>query len=137
MEALLRRTHQGARSSPPIFDDGVRSIDLRTGRVQLRGQIIELSSHELSLLSCLVHNEGAVAPRERLPREVWGTSHLDITLTAASLLDHISHLRQKLGDNPESPRYIHAASNTGYWFGPSHSSSLCQDDRDCCEAVRQ
>ena len=76
-------------------------------------QELELTIKEFKLLSLLMRNCGIALPREEILNKVWGYDYIGETRT----LDmHIRSLRQKLGDDAETPRYIKTVRSVGYKF---------------------
>jgi DNA-binding response OmpR family regulator len=60
-----------------------------------------------------VRREGQAVPRHELLREVWG--HIGRVQTRT--VDwHISELRGRLEDDPDSPAHIHTVWKVGYRF---------------------
>ena len=91
---------------PLTLDPGSRTA--RLGDVQL-----DLTGYEFSLLLAFVERKGRVLSREQLmalaqksPEESFDRA-IDV---------HISHLRQKLGDDPKHPRMIKTVRGIGYLF---------------------
>jgi two-component system, OmpR family, response regulator RegX3 len=116
IRAVLRRT--GGRAEPgaaPPEPVTVGELELDPGarRVRLRGEELQLSRKEFDLLAELVTHAGRVVTREDLMARVWDENWFGSTKT----LDvHIRWLRQKLGDTPESPRYLHTVRGVGFRF---------------------
>jgi DNA-binding response OmpR family regulator len=54
-----------------------------------------------------------VVSRHDLLQEIWGHRAAIVTRTVDS---HVSELRQKLEDDPASPRHIHTVWKVGYRF---------------------
>jgi two-component system response regulator CpxR len=79
-------------------------------RVFLAGEEIALTPVEYSLLVCLASAAGKVRTREELFSEI---SHRQ-SATQRAIDVHVSTLRRKLGDNPETPRFIRTVRNHGY-----------------------
>jgi DNA-binding response OmpR family regulator len=100
MRAVLRRV--GDDASPDADDGdvlvaGAVTIDRRARRVSVEGSelVDELTPKEYDLLLALAAEPGTIVPKERLVREVWGTSWYG----AAKTVDvHVASLRRKLGD---------------------------------------
>lgn len=97
MRAVLRR----AGSEPAVRADllvaGAIAVDTRARVVRVEGSPLaeELTPKEYALLVALATEPGTVVPKERLVREVWGTSWYG----AAKTVDvHVASLRRKLGD---------------------------------------
>jgi DNA-binding response OmpR family regulator len=114
VQAVLRRT-QGlpvAGEEKP-FVGGKLSVDFTSHEVRLDGEPVKLTATESKLLHLLIRNEGRLITHENLLSKVWGESYAD----ARDLLRvHVQHLRQKLGDNVESPTIIVTEHGMGYKF---------------------
>ena len=79
------------------------------------GKEICLSALEYRLLLIFAGNPGCVVTRERLLRELWdaaGEFVNDNTLTV-----YIRRLREKIEDNPASPKIILTVRGLGYRMG--------------------
>ena len=79
-------------------------IDVETHQASLNGAPLSLTPTEFSLLAALCESKGKVVSSEELFRRVWGEA---ITV-------HIRHLREKLGDSFERPKYIKTVWGVGY-----------------------
>ena len=124
IKAVLRRAESGASApvalpaatgpdaDPPLVF-GELSLDARGYRAHLRGQALELTSIEFALLRALAESQGRVLSREVLLDRVQGR---ELELFDRSIDVHISHLRQKLGDDARAPRYIKTVRSVGYMF---------------------
>jgi len=110
VKALSRRRDkviERKQSSTPL------EIDHEKREAYLNGQMLELTSVEFTLLSILFQNKGIVLARERLMDLARGKEFIAFD---RSIDVHISHLRQKLGDDPKSPRIIKTIRGAGYIF---------------------
>ena len=88
-------------------------IDPGARRARLKGEELQLSRKEFDLLAELVSHAGHVVTREDLMSRVWDENWFGSTKT----LDvHIRWLRQKLGDAPDNPRYLHTVRGVGFRF---------------------
>ena len=76
------------------------------------GTEIALPPRVLGVLEVLLERAGQVVPRQDLLDRVWK----DAFVTDTSLAEAISFLRQALGDDPQSPRYIQTVHRRGYRF---------------------
>ncbi len=82
-------------------------------RARLDQEELQLSRKEFDLLAELVRHAGRVVTREQLMDRVWDENWFGSTKT----LDvHVRWLRQKLGDDPASPRYLHTVRGVGFRF---------------------
>ncbi len=122
----LLRLHAAPSESLPQFDDGVLHIDLARREVRLSGEAVSLTRKEFALLSLLLRNAGRVVTQPQLLREVWGPTHQEDTHYLRIL---VGKLRQKLGDDASSPRYIATEPGVGLRFieATTQSSSRERD----------
>jgi DNA-binding response OmpR family regulator len=114
VQAVLRRA-QGlsVTNEERPFTGGKLAVDFARNEVSLDGKPIKLTSTERKLLYHLIRNEGRILSHESLLSKVWGDTYVD----ARDLLRvHIQHLRQKLGDDAESPAIIVTEHGIGYKF---------------------
>src|SRR5689334_9254372 len=76
------------------------------------GTEIALPPRVLGVLEVLLERAGQVVARQDLLDRVWK----DAFVTDTSLAEAVSFLRQALGDDPQSPRYIQTVHRRGYRF---------------------
>ncbi len=74
-------------------------------------QKISLTPTEFSILYLLAENANKVVTTEKLFEEVWQEPY--ITSSSATLMVHIRHLREKLGEN-DKIKYINTIWGVGY-----------------------
>lgn len=98
--------HDGGR-----YDDGYLGIDLAHRRVAVGGKDIRLTRKEFDVLKMLVVHRDRVVTQTHLLREIWGPMHAEDTHYLRII---VGRLRQKLGDDPTEPRYIHTEPGVGY-----------------------
>lgn len=75
---------------------------------------VELTPIEFSILWTLCKNRGRVISSEELFKEVWGEKYFTGNNT---VMVHIRHLREKMQDSAENPRYIKTVWGVGYKIG--------------------
>jgi DNA-binding response OmpR family regulator len=115
---LLARVRAVLRRAPTLQEEhrlstGELVIEDERHQVRVAGRPIELTPKEFELLKILAENPGVVMERDFLLEKVWGYAFAGATRT----LDvHIRRLRQKIGDDPQSPRYIETVHGLGYKF---------------------
>lgn len=112
IEALLRRVDY----SKPIMENmtiGNLDIDFQGVEVKKNGEIVELSLKEFQLMKFMIANRGRLISRDELLKEVWGYEENPTTRTIDT---HIGWLRQKLEDNPKTPKLIVTVHGYGYKF---------------------
>ncbi len=109
LRAVLRRARPdvaGERLS--VGDIGV---DVPGRIVTVAGKPVELTGIEFDVLVALVRRAGRVVAREALLDEA---GRGDVVVGERTVDVHVSHLRQKLGDDPRSPRLIKTVRGVGY-----------------------
>jgi DNA-binding response OmpR family regulator len=116
IRAILRRAQPapGGEEEPPgPVAVGELEVDVASRRARLGDDELQLSRKEFDLLSELIRHAGRVVTREQLMDRVWDENWFGSTKT----LDvHIRWLRQKLGDDPTDPRYLHTVRGVGFRF---------------------
>jgi two-component system KDP operon response regulator KdpE len=119
VRAVLRRHDMPAPASrAPSFRSGDLEVDFARQEARLRGERIDLTPTEYKLLYHLVRNAGHVLQHGTLLAKVWGREYVDET---DYVRVYIRRLREKLGDDPEHPRYIQTERRLGYRFLPPAS----------------
>jgi two-component system KDP operon response regulator KdpE len=113
VRGLLRTHAMPDGSAPPVYDDGRLRVDLARREVALEGATVTLSRKEYALLALLVQHAGRVVTQPQLLREVWGPTHQEDTHYLRIL---VAKLRQKLGDDAASPRWIATEPGVGLRF---------------------
>ncbi|KRN21002.1 phoP protein [Pediococcus claussenii] len=116
MKAIWRRTDRYSKSnvknSGASNDAGVE-INLKRKIVTKNSKPIELTPNEFKLLEYLYENSGQVLSREQILNSVWGYEFGGQT----RIVDlHVSHLRDKLEDDPKHPNIIRTVRGFGYEF---------------------
>lgn len=111
MRAVLRRGRPVV-GSHEVLRVGALEIDVAAHRATLDGRELPLTSFELGVLVALARRAGDTVPREELARAVKGGEY-DPSVDR-SLDVHVSHLRQKLGDDAREPRTIVTVRGKGY-----------------------
>ena len=79
--------------------------------ITMKGKEIALTNAEFDILSYLIKKEGGVVSREEL---VYNCSSISEDSSNKSIDVIISRIRQKMGDDPKTPRYIHSIRGIGY-----------------------
>jgi len=112
LRALLRNRVANAEA-PPRYEDDRLHIDLGLREVMLDGAPLALTRKEYAVLATLVRHAGRVVSQQQLLREIWGGTHVHDTHYLRIVL---GKLRQKLGDDPASPRWLKTEPGVGYRF---------------------
>jgi DNA-binding response OmpR family regulator len=112
VKALLRR----AREPQPGMDTctfGDIEVDFKKYEARKGGKPIYLTALEFSLLRCLIAHKNEVVGRDAVLDEVWGES---VYVDPRTVDKHVSSLRKKIEDDPDSPKHIVGVRGVGYRF---------------------
>ena len=88
-------------------------LDGRTATLARDGEEITLPPLEFKLLAFLMQNRGRCFTSKELYRRVWGKDSFG---DARTVIVHIHHIRAKIGDDSQNPRYIKNVWGKGYTF---------------------
>jgi two-component system KDP operon response regulator KdpE len=86
-------------------------IDFVTRVVRRGGQAVKLSAKEYDFLRYLALHRGRVVTHRQVLRELWGANAEDNT---HYLWVYMTHLRQKLEDDPHEPKFLKTEAGIGY-----------------------
>lgn len=109
LRAVLRRAQPGVLADR--LTAGSVLVDVASRTVAVAGEGKELTGLEFDILVALMRRAGRVIPRDALLSEA-GRS--DVNVGERTVDVHVSHLRQKLGDDSRSPRLIKTVRGVGY-----------------------
>lgn len=87
-------------------------MDMDTHECMLNEKKLSLTPTEFSILWVLCSNRGRVVSSEELFREVWGDKYFSNNNN--TVMVHIRHLREKMHDSAEHPKYIKTVWGVGY-----------------------
>lgn len=111
VRASARRQRGSKTTLGDVFTFGDVSVDLTNRVITKAGAEIHLTPIEYRLLGVLIANVGRVLTQRLLLREVWGPSHSE---SSHYLRVYMSHLRQKLEDDPAQPAHLLTETGVGY-----------------------
>jgi DNA-binding response OmpR family regulator len=114
VRALLKRSSAGGSAPKSEVRVGDLTIDFGARLVRRDDAEIALRPKEFDLLAALVRHRGRVVSRADLLREVWGYAAGTESRTVET---HLAALRERLGDDPQAPRYIVTVRRAGYRLG--------------------
>ncbi len=115
IRAILRRAQPGQGPGAPAPKVTVNDIELDPSArtVRRRGEPVELTSVEFTLLDMLLRSAGQVVTREQIARDVLGRRFMPYD---RSIDMHVSKLRRKLGDAPDGEERIKTIRGVGYIY---------------------
>jgi two-component system alkaline phosphatase synthesis response regulator PhoP len=111
--ALLRRVHKQDLTPVMRVEFGKVVADFSTMEFFRGKKALNLTAKEAELLRLLINHRGQIVPREKILQHVWREQPY---ITPRTVDVHIAWLRQKIEDNPESPRHILTSRGEGYRF---------------------
>lgn len=110
IRALLRPSQDDKDGSGSVVCGPVR-IDLKRRIVMKHDEEVHLSKREWDLLYFMARHPDHVLTHKLILKEVWGPAHVEDT---AYLRVYVNQLRQKLEDDPASPKFLVTDSGIGY-----------------------
>ncbi len=116
MKAQLRR-YTRYNAPEPMQEDNIIAfsglvLNKDKHECTLNEKPLSLTPTEFSLLWVLASNRGRVISSEELFCEVWGDKYF--TNSNNTVMVHIRHLREKMNDSAEHPKYIKTVWGVGY-----------------------
>jgi len=100
-------------SSPPLRF-GVFELDTSTGELRKQGFRVRLRGQPVEILRLLLEKNGAVVTRQEMRDRLWPDNvHVDFD---RSVNKAFVKLREALGDDASSPRFIETLPRVGYRF---------------------
>lgn len=117
IKAITRRNKRKAKNvdeeKSAIIENGDLKLDIEGKRLYICGKEINLTTKEFDLLELLATNAGKVYSREKLMTLVWGSKYNGDLRTVDV---HIRRLREKIEEDPASPKYVHTKWGMGYYY---------------------
>jgi DNA-binding winged helix-turn-helix (wHTH) protein/tetratricopeptide (TPR) repeat protein len=104
----------GPTTTTTIYRFGVFEANTQTGELLRKGVRAKLQEQPFQLLTFLVENAGEIVSRESVRQRLWpANTFVDFD---ASLSVAVGKLRDALGDDADSPRFIETVPRRGYRF---------------------
>ena len=115
VKAQLRRYKKYNNTTTPNNDVIVHSglvIDINKHECFLDDKPLTLTPTEFSILRALCENKGNVVSSEQLFHSIWGDEYFSKSNNTITV--HIRHLREKMNDTGDKPKYIKTVWGVGY-----------------------
>jgi len=112
IQTILRRVSKQSDPAASIKYDNLEIIPEKQMAI-VDGEAIDISTMEFQLLYLLITRRGRIVTRDQIMDNLRG---IDWSAFDRSVDVAVSRLRQKLRDNPKSPRFIKTIWGTGYMF---------------------
>jgi DNA-binding response OmpR family regulator len=116
VKAVLRRAGGSvtAVATAGRIETGSLAIDVGAHEVTRDGALLSLTAREFDLLIVLATRPRQTFRREELLEHVWGYTYGD----SATVTVHVRRLREKLEDDPSTPRHLTTVWGVGYRWDP-------------------
>ena len=110
INALLRRSYNYSDTDSEVLSHNGITLNVDNGRMEIKGEMIDLSKNEYRLLYLLMKKHGKILTREKLLRALWDDERFvdDNTLTV-----NINRLRKKI-EQAGIAGYIETKVGVGY-----------------------
>lgn len=112
VKALIRRSKGSVAGAEPTLTAGPFSYNTSTLRFYKNEKEIILSSKENAIMKLFMDNINRIFPKDMIYEMIWGETIIDEN----AIMVYINRLRQKIEDDPSSPRYIQTVRGLGYRF---------------------
>lgn len=87
-------------------------IDINSREALLNEKPLSLTPTEFSILWIFCENKGNVVSSEQLFHKIWGDEYYSKNNNTITV--HVRHLREKMGDTMDNPKYIKTVCGVGY-----------------------
>ena len=102
---------QPSPAEPDVLTVGPLTAKLDARQIFKNGVELPLKNQEYELLLFLMRHPGQVFSREDLYEMIWGLESMGDNITVAV---HIGRIREKLEDDPASPKLLQTVWGVGY-----------------------
>jgi Response regulators consisting of a CheY-like receiver domain and a winged-helix DNA-binding domain len=118
MKAIFRRleprkTSNKEEEESELVTIGAIVADVSNYQVTVNGEPIVLTPKEFELLVYFMKRKGRVIDRDTLLDRIW---HFDFDGQSRIVDVHVSHLREKIEQDPKHPKYLQTIRGFGYKF---------------------
>ncbi|HAP21646.1 MAG TPA: VanR-ABDEGLN family DNA-binding response regulator [Lachnospiraceae bacterium] len=107
-----KRYNTGKEEPSDVLIHSGLVINVKNHECTLNEKPLSLTPTEFSILRILVEKKGNVVSSEELFHEIWGDEYFSKKNNTITV--HIRHLREKMGDSFENPKYIKTVWGCGY-----------------------
>lgn len=107
-----KRYNTGVQQEDDLIVFGGLIMNEKTRECTLNEKPLSLTPTEFAILKILCLQKGNIVSSEELFHQVWGDEYYNNSNNTVPV--HIRHLREKMGDSFESPKYIKTVWGVGY-----------------------
>ncbi len=107
-----KRYNQDTNQENDILVHSGLVLNMKSHECTLNEKPLSLTPIEFSILRILCEQKGTVVSSEELFHQIWGDEYFNKNNNTITV--HIRHLREKMGDSFEEPKYIKTVWGCGY-----------------------
>lgn len=107
-----KRYNAGKEQEEDVIVHSGLVLNIKTHECTLNEKVLSLTPTEFSILRILCQQKGNVVSSEELFHQIWGDEYFNKSNNTITV--HIRHLREKMGDSFEEPKYIKTVWGCGY-----------------------
>lgn len=107
-----KRYNMGTEAEEDVIVHSGLVLNIKTHECTLNEKPLTLTPTEFSILCILCRQKGNVVSAEELFHQIWGDEYYSKSNNTITV--HIRHLREKMGDSFENPKYIKTVWGCGY-----------------------
>ncbi len=117
IKAQLRRStkYNNTALTEEAYKEGALVMNVEAHQCMIANRQLDLTPTEFTILQLLFEKKGLVVSSEELFHGVWGEEYFNKNNN--TIATHVRHLREKMGDSYEKPRYIKTVWGVGYKIG--------------------
>ncbi|SHJ95419.1 response regulator transcription factor [Tepidibacter formicigenes] len=118
VQAHLRRyINYSSKELKRVMTNGNLTLDLNNYVLKKNDEILDLNPKEFKIISVFMENIGMVYTKKQLYELVWEDIYCGDDNT---IMVHISHIREKIEDDPKKPKYLKTIRGIGYRMERCH-----------------
>ena len=107
-----KRYNTGVEKEDDVMIHSGLVMNIKTHECTLNEKPLSLTPTEFSILRILCQQKGNVVSAEELFHQIWGDEYFSKSNNTITV--HIRHLREKMDDSFENPKYIETVWGCGY-----------------------
>lgn len=107
----LRRCYNYTEHKDIIYTTGELKLFTETFEIFKGKKKIDLNPKEFKIVKLLISNLGKVFTKKQIYEDVWEESYFG---DSNNIMVHLSHIREKIEDDPKNPVYIKTIRGIGY-----------------------
>lgn len=120
VKVQLRRKKRENQQTQEKLILGSLELDLCSYEVSVRGKKVELAGKELFLLKFFMEHPNQVFTKSQIYHHVWDEAYEDDN----TVMVYISHLREKIEENPRKPQILQTIRGIGYRMEAANENTL-------------